>query len=172
MEYIKLIIFIIFTISIFSFLSLAPWVPTRKKDLWRINNILKLKEWEKFLEIWCGTSNVSIFLAKNNPDASITWIELSPFLYLVSKVKVFFSWCKNIKIVYWNALKLKLSEYDTLYVFGLPETISEKLFPKISHINKENFRLISYCFKMKNDKFIETKYKENKCNSIYEYKLK
>lgn len=172
MDYILIFLYIIIIISFFSFLSLAPWLPTKKNDLERINKIISLKENEKFLEIWAWTSRVSIYLAKNNPKSNIMAIELSLLFYLISKIKIYFSWLKNIKISYWNALNLDLWSFDVLYIFWLPDTITKKIFPRIKHIKNKNFRLISYCFIMKNNLFIETKYKEtNDLNSIYKYSL-
>lgn len=171
MNYILLIFYTVFIISVLSFLSLAPWVPTRKQDLERINNVVKLKKWENFLEIWCGTARVSIFIAKHNPESQVIWIELSPFLYLVSKIKVSFSRLNNIEIIYWNALKIYYSKYDVLYVFWLPETLKNKLFSKLKSEMKKWSRFVSYCFKMENDYFIEEKHKKDKQNNIYEYKV-
>lgn len=79
---------------------------------------------------------------------------------------------ENIEILYGNALQLDLSLFDVIYVFGMPKTVTEKLFPKIEKIRNQNFRCISYCFKMTNDFFEETKHKMEKRNSIYEYRLK
>lgn len=171
MSVLELIIFIFFTISVLSFVSLAPWVPTRPSDYKRVNNIVKLKDGERFLEMWCGIGGVSFFLAKNNKNAHITGIELSIFLYLISKIRLFFSPLKNIDIKFWNALKLDLSKYDVLYCFWLPETVTKKVFPKIKNIKNKNFRFISYCFKMTNNYFNETKHKPENKYAIYEYKL-
>lgn len=171
MEILKLTLFSIFFISIFSFFSLAPWVPTKKNDIKRINDLIKLKKWEKFLEIWSWTALVSIWIAKLNPDSEIIWIELSPFLFFVSKIKLYFVKEKNIKIIYWNALKLDLSNFDVIYVFWLVDTISKKLYPKLKLINNKNFRFISYCFKFSNNKvFSEKRFKIEWENSIYVYK--
>ena len=169
--YLQLLFYILFFISVFSFISLAPRVPTRNKDLKRINDIIKLKPWEKFLEIWCGTAKVSIFIAIQNPKSEILWIELSPFLFLVSYLKVKISKQKNIKIIYGNALKIDFKDYDILYVFWLPETIKNKLFSKLKNEMKKTASFVSYCFKMENDYFIEEKYKPLKENSIYVYKI-
>jgi len=171
MNSLEFIIYIIFIISVFSFISLAPWIPTRWDDLERLNDILKLQKWEKFLEMWCWNAKVSFYLAKNNPETSIVWIELSPFFYIISKIRVYFSGIKNMNIIYGNALNLDLSEFDVIYVFWLPETVTKKVFPKLSKINNKNFRFISYCFKMTNDYFKEKKYKPSQKYAIYEYKL-
>lgn len=170
MEYSWLIIFVVFFISVFSFFSIAPWVPTKSWDYGRVNRVLKLKVGEKFLEIWCWIWWVSLFIAKKNPESFITWIELSPFFYMISKIRIFFSGLKNINIIYWNALKLDFEKYDIVYVFWLPKTIVNKIFPKIKWIKNKNFRFISYCFQMKNTYFQEKKYKQEGRLAIYEYK--
>lgn len=171
MNYFEIILILIFIVSVASFLSLAPWVPTKKSDYKRIDDIIKLKPWEKFLEMWCWTSWVSLFIAKNNPHSKIIGVELSPFFYLISKLRILFSWLKNIEIKYWNALKLNLENYDIIYVFGLPETVTKKIFPKLSKIVNKKFRFVSYCFNMTNSYFKETKYKKDWVYAIYEYKL-
>lgn len=171
MNYLEIILSLFFIITVFSFISLAPWVPTKKEDLERINDIIKLKNGESFLEMWCWTARVSFFIASKNPNSNIIWIELSPIFYLISKIKLLFHKQKNIKIIYWDALKLNMETFDAIYVFWLPETITKKIFPKLSRIQNKNFRFISYCFKMTNNYFIEKKYKPEKKLSIYEYKL-
>lgn len=69
-------------ISTFSFLSLAPFVPTKTRDLERVARILDLQPGETFLEIGSGTAKVSLFLAKKFPESKIEGIELSPLFYL------------------------------------------------------------------------------------------
>ncbi len=166
----ELIFYIILLISIFSFFSLAPWVPTKSSDLSRIHKILWLKPWEKFLEIWCWTAKVSLYLAKHNPEAHVTGIELSPLLFIFSKLRVYFSGLKNINIIYWNALKQDFSTFDVFYIFGLPETVTKKIAPKLLEQMNDTARFFSYCFIMNNDNFIQTQHKEQKnVYSIYEY---
>ena len=168
-----LLVCILVLLSVLSFLSLAPFVPTRSSDLDRIAWFLRLKKWEKFLEIWAGTAKVSIFLGKKFPESQITGIELSPLFYAISKIRVFFFGTKNVEIIFWDALKRDLSQYDVLYVFGLPETITKKLFPKLLKELWEKSRLFSYCFEMTNDIFLQIKHKESiDLLAIYEYKRK
>lgn len=173
MQYLNLIFTIAFLLLFFSFFSLAPFLPTKSKDLERINKFMSLKPWEKFLEIWCWTAKVSAFLAKNNPNTQIIWIELSPFFYAISKIKSIFLNYNNLKIIYWNALKQDFSNYDVLYIFWLEDTIKNKIFPKIRQEFKKDSRLFSYCFSAENDFLQETKYKESeKVLAIYEYRKK
>lgn len=170
MEILLLIIILSF-LWFFSFFSLAPFVPTKTKDLERISKIANLKSWETFLEIWCWTAKVSIFIAKKHPWNKIIWIEFSPFLYLISKVKSIFSWQKNLKIIYGNALNLDFSKYDVFYLFGLPETLKEKIIPKFKSEASQNARLLSYCFSFENSWITEKKFKETQKDlSIFQYR--
>lgn len=166
-----LILSLIALVSVFSFLSLAPFVPTRTSDLDRIARIIDLKKWERFLEIGAGTAKVSLFLAKKYPDATIVWVEFSPLFYLISYLRVLFSWQKNICILFGDALKMDISAYDVLYVFWLPETITTKLAPKLMENMGTNARMYSYSFKMSDDRFVEKRYKESpELLSVYEYR--
>ncbi len=171
--FVQLIWYILLLICIFSFFSLAPWVPTRTSDLKRIHSILKLKKWDKFLEIGCWTAKVSLYLAKNNPEVHITWIELSPLFYSISKAKAYFSWLKNIEIHYWNALQKDFSMFNVLYVFWLPETVTKKIAPKLLEQMTPSSRFFSYCFIMNGPDFQEIQHKESpNVYSLYEYTKK
>ncbi len=160
---------IIFIICVFSFFSIAPWVPTNKNDLEKIWKIIQLNDDEKFLEIGCGTARVSLYLAKKYPQAQIYGIELSPLFFLISYIKAKFSGQKNITILYWNALKVDFSQYDIIYIFGLPEILEKTFAPKLEQELKKNARFYSYTFQMKNTNLQETKYKEEWMHSLYKY---
>ena len=133
---------------------------------------MKLKKWERLLEMWCGDSRVALYLAEQNPQAHIVGIELSPVLYVISKIRVWLSGLDNIEIIYGNALNLNLESYDVIYIFWLPETVSEKVAPKLKKKVKENMRFISYSFRMTDDFFEEKKYMHENQSNIYEYKIK
>lgn len=165
-----LISFVILFVLIFWFFSIAPYVPTKSIDLKRINNIVNKKSWESFYEIWCWDWRVCHFIAKNNPNKKVIWIEFSPLFYFVSKIRYFLSPLDNLEIIYWNALKDDFSKYDVFYVFGLDETIKNKLKPKFESELKVWSRIISYVFNIENSIFHENKYKEDdSLLSIYEY---
>lgn len=161
----------IFLILFFSFFSLAPFVPTRTKDLDRINKILNLKKWERFLEIWSWTAKVSIFLAWKNPEAKIYSIELSPFFYIISKINSIIFYKKNLNIIYWNALNMDFSKFDVFYIFWLENTIKQKILPKFEKEAWKNAKLFSYCFNATNNNLKEIKHKNSQKElAIFEYK--
>lgn len=173
MIYLQLFLSIALIVCCFAWFSLAPWVPTRTSDLARINTLISLRKKSRFLEIWCWNARVSLYLAKHNPQSEIVWIEFSPLMYIISLLRAKSSGCKNIKVLYWNALKLNLSSYDALYVFWLPDTITKKIFPKLKIEMKATARFYSYCFRMTNDYFTEIKHKPSEeLHSIYEYSHK
>lgn len=167
-----IIVFIILIIWVFSFFSLAPRVPTKNKDLEVISEVLDLKTNETFLEIWCWTAKVSLYLAKIYPESKIIWIELSPFLYLISKIKAKMQGLKNIEIIYWNALKLDLSDYDKIYMFWIEKTLKNIILPKLSKELKPWSFFYSYCFKMEWWNWKQEQIKKSKENiSIFKYSL-
>ncbi len=168
----ELAFFIIFIIWVFSFFSLAPRVPTKNKDLKIISETINLKAWDKFLEIGCWTAKVSLFLSNKYPESRIIWIELSPFLYIISKIKAYLKWNKNLKILYWNALKLNFSDYDKIYMFWIEKSLENIIKPKLELELKKWAFFYSYCFKMKWWKWKEEQIKKSKGNiSIYKYSL-
>jgi predicted RNA methylase len=93
-------------------------------------------------------------------------------MYTWSKIRVYLSGQKNIKIIYGNALKTDFWAYDVVYIFWMPDTLVKKLLPRLQETVKENFRLVSYCFQMKNGFFDEKVYKKEKKNNIYEYRVR
>jgi hypothetical protein len=148
LEYIFYFFIIIAWFLLFSWLSIAPFVPSFSKDLERINKLTKLKFWDKFLEIWSWTAKVSSYIAKNNPNNEIFAIELALPLFLYGYIKNKLFWYKNLKIKFWNALKLDFSEFDVIYVFWQEHTVNNLLKPKILQELKNNAKFISYVFKM------------------------
>ena len=168
---IDILICIALFVSVFSFFSLAPWVPTGRGEFKRIEKILNLKPWEKFLELWCGTGGILLFLARKHSDVKFVGIELSLPLFFIVKIRASLSGLKNVTILFWDALRQDLTQYDALYVYGLPETLTKKLFPLLNTIKNKNFRLISYCFRMDNTYFRELQHRPIDKNSVWEYRV-
>lgn len=154
-------------------LSVAPFVPSFSKDLDRINRIVDLKKWQKFLEIWSWTARVSSYIAKNNPDSEVYGIELAFPLFLYSYLKNKCFWYKNLKIMFWNALKLDFSQYDIIYVYWLIESVNNLIKPKIINEIKEEAKFVSYVFEIKQwDYKYELNKETNKDLSIHIYSKK
>ena len=70
----------------FSSLSLAPWVPTRKRDLKRAFKLAGLKPGEIFYDLGSGTGT-TVFGASAEVGVKATGIELALPMYLFSVLK-------------------------------------------------------------------------------------
>jgi len=143
------IIFIFLVISILSLalssLSLAPWVPTWKKDLPRIFKLADLKPNQIFYDLGCGNGKTVIYAAENY-NAQAIGLEMALPLYLVCKFRQLFHWRKNLDFKWKNLFKENLSQADVIYVFGLPKAIQGKLIQKFEQELKPGAKVISYVF--------------------------
>lgn len=154
-------------------ISIAPWFPSRKNDLKRINGLLNLKPGQTFFELGCGDGRVSRFVAKNNPQAKIVGIELFWPIYLFAKLKNIFWRVQNLEIKFGNAFKENLSQVDVVYVFARDKSISSKLKNKFEQELKKDAKVISYVFPMKGwlgQELVNKPIKKDLPIYIYEFK--
>lgn len=126
--------------------SLAPRAWTRTSDIPQIDDVAALREWQLFVEIGCGDSVVSRWIAKRNPGVRVVWIELAIPLFLYSYLFQKIRGPENLTIVYGDALKYHFGEADVFYVFWLPKTVNAQLKQKAEQEMKSWAKLISYQF--------------------------
>lgn len=147
--YILLIIFlaIFFLIElplILAAFSMAPWVPSRKSDLERINRLAALKEGETFYDLGCGDGRVCTHIAKNNRSVKVVGLELAYPLFLWAKLNQFRSGAANMEIRMKNVFKYDLSDADVVYYFGIPPTLNNQLKKKFERELRKGARVITY----------------------------
>ncbi len=123
-------------------ISGAPWVPTWKRDLKRIENLLELNKDDRFVELGCGNGRVCRHLSKNTGAAS-TGVELSILQVLIGKFQNFFGKHSQVRIVLSNAFAHDLSDYTAVYLFLMPETY-KKIKPKLEKELKPGTKVVSY----------------------------
>jgi len=144
-----LIIFVLTTSTLISFIWVfAPFFPTRKGHLSLITKVVDLKPGQTFYELGCGDARVSLAVASRYPKAHILGLELSGLLFTYSWLKVFFSGIKNVRIKWKNIFWQDLSNADVVYVFGMKESLNEKLKEKFLAELKPGSRIVSYVFSM------------------------
>lgn len=124
--------------------SMAPWVPTRKSDLERVNELLDLKSGEVFYDLGCGDGRICHYIAAKNPDVKVYGFELAYPLYIWSKIKQILRPKKNLTIKLKNVFNLDLYEADVLYLFGLRKTLNDRLKDKFENELKEGARVYVY----------------------------
>lgn len=169
----KLFIYILILLPLLSFVrggfSLAPWVPAKKEDLKRINNIAELRPGETFYELGCGDARVCHFIAKENPHAQVVGYEITWIMYLCAKIRLWIFPLPNLSVIKKDVFSEDLSKADVLYVFGMKES-TKKLREMLILQPKKNRRLLSYSFSLSD----ESPYKKSggeKQISIYSYLL-
>jgi len=163
-----LLIVLLFPFALAS-LSLAPWVPTRKKDLKRIREISDLKPNEIFFELGSGTGILSFYLSKHFPDSKIVGIELAYPLYLFCRIKKIFYKNKNLTFKLRNIYKTNLSNTDAIYYFSKGSNEIIKLKEKFEKELRPGTKIISYAFPIPEWKPIKVSKPTKKDISIYLY---
>lgn len=129
-----------------AYASLAPWVPTRRRDLERINRFAELPDGGVFYEAGCGTAHVAGYIARRNPGARVVGIELALPWYLLAKLRSVVRGPKNLSIEFGDACSRNYADADAVYIFGLPQTVNGKFKEKLEAELKLGARFISYSF--------------------------
>lgn len=129
--------------------SLAPWVPTRKKDLARIVALVNPQPGEVIYDLGCGDGRVVLALARACPAATVIGVELAVPMYGVAKIRQRLAKTRNAHIRLGNVLHTDLTSADKLYMFVMPETLQKKLQPKFARELKPGTQIFSYTFSAK-----------------------
>lgn len=124
----------------------APWLPTRRKDYERIIKMAKLQPGMLFYDLGSGTGGMLFYLSRKY-NINCVGIEISPILYLYSKIKSMFY--KKVKIMYGNFYKLDISKADIIYIFLMPKTFN-KLKIEIGKKMKIDSKIIISCWPFQN----------------------
>ncbi len=142
----------------------APWVPTKKNDFVRIAEIAKLKPGMLFYDLGSGTGEMLFYLSQKY-NVHCVGIEISPILYLYSKIKSLFF--KNVEILYGNFYKYNLSKADIIYAFLMPKTFNKFKRKMIKELKRDSKIIIS-CWPLQNSTPIQVDKKNNQ-TSYYLY---
>lgn len=155
-----------------SSISLAPFVPTRKKDLERIFKLADFKKGDIFYELGSGNGRVILAAAKKF-NIQATGFEIAWPLWLFSEIKrLFFVNKKRVKFSLRDLFKVDLSKADVIYVFGMPDTIKNKLQHKLQNELKNGAKVISYAFTFSDWRVTEKSKPKKKDTSIYLYTIR
>jgi len=145
----------------------APWLPTHKQDFERVANLIKTHPQLIFYDLGSGSGELLFYLSKQY-NIKCVGIEISPVLYLYSKIKSLFY--KNITIKYGNFFNYNLGEADVVYCFIKPETYP-KLKQKMKKELKKETIIILSCWPFDKNKPFRTSKLLNSI-SFYLYRRK
>ena len=118
----------------------APWVPTKKGDVARLQRLLNLKSGDKFVELGCGNGRVCRGIAEKHSDVEVVGVELSLLQYLVAQLQGARS---HTTFKLQNVFAHDLSGYNAVYMFLMPETY-QKIESKLLRELQPGAQVFSY----------------------------
>lgn len=125
--------------------SLAPWLPSKRKDFDRMFRLVDLKPGERFYDLGCGDGRV-VMEAGTVYKANAIGIELTPVMYTVCRLRQLFSGARGVTFKWKSLYHEDLRQADVIYLFGLPGTLQEKMTEKLNRELKPGARVVSYVF--------------------------
>lgn len=127
------------------FLSLAPWLPTRGRDIERILKLARLRPEERFYDLGCGDGRVVMAAARQGSVA--VGLEISLAMWLVCRVRqAIGGGAATFRLK--DLFKQDLTDADVVYVFGMPKTIATRLRPKLEAELRPGARVVTYEFRI------------------------
>ena len=169
------IILAILALVLFGFslgsVSLAPWVPTRRKDFERIEQLVSLRAGDNFIELGCGTAGLLLYLAKKYPRIKFVGIEIAWPLFLTAWLRVRLLGLNNVKVILKNIFKHNLSQYDVIFSYGLRQEAHTRLARKIGSECQSGCMVISYTFPLPQLNLITKDKPDLNHVAIYLYRL-
>lgn len=143
--FILLALFIILVTYVAGGLSAAPWVPTRKKDVWRLIRLAKIQPGDKVCDLGCGDGRVLEAAAR--AGAQTTGFEISLFPYFLARLRARRAPPGQMRVLYKNFWSVNLRDADVVYVF-LMTKIFAKLKTKLITELRPGTRVVSYVFQI------------------------
>jgi 16S rRNA A1518/A1519 N6-dimethyltransferase RsmA/KsgA/DIM1 with predicted DNA glycosylase/AP lyase activity len=165
MYFIILILVLILTLFFIGGFYGVIWLPTRKRDYERIAGLADLRPGIVFCDIGSGTGDLLFYLSKKYKIKCIG-IEVSPILYVYSKIKSLFY--HNVEIKYGNLFKYDLSNVNIVYAFLHPKMYS-RLKAKIDREARKGTTIILSCWPFENTNPLKVDQKDSE-TIYYVYK--
>ncbi|MBI5221305.1 MAG: class I SAM-dependent methyltransferase [Candidatus Magasanikbacteria bacterium] len=150
------------------FIVKVPYVPTPKRNVKLIIDLLELKTGEVFYDLGCGDGRFLIEATKRGAKA--IGFEVSPWAYLRAKFNIWVSGSKA-EVFYQNFYQADLSAADAVYCF-LIDSVMPKVEEKLKRDLKKGARIICYGFKLPTwppNKIVDYDARNKKSSNIYIY---
>jgi hypothetical protein len=167
-----IMVFLISGIMIFSlvraFASLAPWVPSNLKMVGHALKYIAPSKGQTFADLGCGDGRI-VFYANNKYQLQADGFERAFVPFILAKLRQLKYRHRPVSIKLQNLYKANLTGYDIVFVYGLPQTINERLAPKLASELKSGAYLISYNFRLRNK--APVKKFHNSWRNIYIYQF-
>jgi len=167
----EIVIWLILLTLAITALSLAPWVPTRKKDLPRVLKIADLKPGELFYDLGCGDGRVAFYISENSPAKAIG-IELAIPFFVYCRLKNYFLKNPRLEFKLKNIYRENLNNAKVVYLFAAnSQKLNEKLVNKLLTELPNGAKIISYAFPILSLKASQIDKPDNNDVAIYLYDI-
>lgn len=169
--YLILLSVIIFSAILTGYSALigAPFLPTPARLIRKVFEEIGLKEGDKIYDLGSGTGK-ALVIAEKYFGAIPVGLELSPVLYVISKINLFFRGTKKSKVIFGNFYNQNISDADVIFIFLMPRSI-EKLRSKFENELRKGAKVISYAFEMKGWSPKKT-IRDGKSQAVFVYEIK
>lgn len=137
---------LIFLLLLFPFLLFSYRViffPTEKIHLEYLKKNFNISDSDVVYDLGCGNGRILKYLMADSKAKGIG-IELSPILYLISKLRL--RKFKNIEIRFADFFKVDLGRASMVYCF-LNKKVLEKIIPKLKDELRPGAKVVSYITK-------------------------
>lgn len=148
----------------------APWVPTSKKDVKRIWDLIKIWDKDVLYDLWSWDGKVLFEISKKY-NCKLIWVESFLPLYIFSLIKKYIYFKeKNITFKLWNFFSYNLKDASIIYVFWL-EWKMWTLEKKLKNECIKWTKVISYIIPFPTLRLIKKDKPKNADMTIYIYKI-
>jgi len=126
----------------------APYLPTLQRQVEAALDLLDLKPGQTMLELGCGDGKVLVAAAQRG--ISCVGYELNPLLALFSWLRTR-RYGRRVRVVWGDYWRADWPAADGIFAFILPRFMT-KLDTKITQLNHNSIRLVSFAFPIKGRK--------------------
>lgn len=148
----------------------APWVPTPKQRVRKMLELANAKIGTRLYDIGCGDGRM-VHMAAKEFGARATGLELSPLIYLMAKIRLFFLFSRA-KILFEDCRGYALHDAEAILCYMLPDFL-KKVRTKFERELPDGCRVVSYAFKIDGWIPIHIEAKDDRAHhaAIYVYEM-
>jgi len=123
----------------------VPYVPTKKRVMDKIFDILNLDKNKTFIDLGCGDARMLIEAEKRSGAKTIGY-EIAPLVYLLALARKVVNRSKT-KIYFKNFFKENLKQADVIFCYLMPEQL-KRLGAKINNECRDGTMIVSNTFEI------------------------
>jgi cyclopropane fatty-acyl-phospholipid synthase-like methyltransferase len=147
------VIMLLLLYQVYAMVSGAPFVPSAHNKVSEMVDIARLQKNERVMDLGSGDGRIVCAVA---PFCLVSsGVEISPLLYLFSKLRVWKNGLKNVVLKRDTLWNVDLSRYDVVFIYFIPHWMN-KLEKKIKKEMRPGSRVVSHAFQFKNWKSLRT----------------